>query len=97
MKKSRVTQLTRGIPGWDRVDKLTAALLKLSGLCVTNAQASEIQALYRNLLEHDRKPLTYVSTKVTETPSRALCKKQEQVAYWCGSHEKVLYKLRNYS
>ena len=44
---------SRGIPGWDRVDKLAAALLKLSGLYVTNAQAAEIQALYRNLLEHD--------------------------------------------
>lgn len=50
---------SRGIPGWDRVDKLAAALLALRGLCVTNAQAAEIQVLYRNLLEYDKKPLTY--------------------------------------
>ena len=33
---------SKGIPGWDKVDRLTKALLLLSGLSVTNAQASQI-------------------------------------------------------
>ena len=41
---------SRGIPGWDRVDRLARALLSLSGLSVTNTQASQIQHLYTTLV-----------------------------------------------
>lgn len=40
---------SRGIPGWDRVDRLARALLSLSGICVTNSQAREIQTTTRDL------------------------------------------------
>ena len=38
---------SRGIPGWDKVDKLAHALTDLSGLSVTNIQAQEIKTLRR--------------------------------------------------
>ena len=40
-----------GRPGWDRVDALAKALIKLDGLYVTNAQANEIIHLYDRLLK----------------------------------------------
>ena len=42
------------IPGWDKVSK---ALIALSGLRVTNDQARDIVRLFNNLEEHDKKPL----------------------------------------
>ena len=50
---------SRGILGWEKVDKLARALVKLQGLSVTNAQASEIKELYHDLLEFDKKPLVF--------------------------------------
>lgn len=50
---------SRGIPGWDKVDKLAGALVKLRGLCVTNKQAVEIQQLYHDLHEFDKRPLVF--------------------------------------
>ena len=49
----------KGIPGWDRVDALARALLDLTGLYVTNAEAQNIQQLYDQLLEYDKRPLTF--------------------------------------
>lgn len=48
-----------GIPGWDRVDRLARALISLSGLSVTNAQAREIKKLYDDLLPYDKAPLRF--------------------------------------
>lgn len=58
---------SRGIPGWERVDKLARALVKLRGLSVSNAQASEIRELYNNLLEFDKRPLVF-SPAVRQAP-----------------------------
>lgn len=41
------------------MDKLARALVKLRGLSVSNAEASEIRKLYNNLLEFDKKPLVF--------------------------------------
>ena len=49
----------RGIPGWDKVDALARALISLNGLSVSNEEARNIKALYRQLNEFDRKPLTF--------------------------------------
>ena len=38
-----------GIPGWERVDALTEALLELTGLSVTASQAEKIKQLYDHL------------------------------------------------
>ena len=48
-----------GIPGWDKVDALAKALINLEGLAVTNAQAREIQKLYDDLLEYDKRPIVF--------------------------------------
>ena len=50
---------SRGIPGWNKVDKLAGALVKLRGLCVTNSQAVEIQQLYHDLHDFDKRPLVF--------------------------------------
>ena len=42
---------SKGIPGWDRVDKLAKALIRLS---LKSAHASEIHKLYSNLIEFDK-------------------------------------------
>ena len=56
---------SRGIPGWERVDRLARALLDLKGLCITNAQA-EIKTLYSQRLEHDKKPITFQPRQVKQ-------------------------------
>ena len=45
---------SRGIPGWDKVDKLAHELIGLSGLSITNAQAQSIKRLYNDLLPYDK-------------------------------------------
>lgn len=49
----------KGLPGWDRVDKMAEALIALEGLFVTNAQAEVVKELYHNLLDYDKEPLKY--------------------------------------
>lgn len=63
-----------GILGWERVDRLAIALLDLSGLCVTNSEAREIQHLYDKLLEFDKKPLVF-KTQSAHTHTGSVCKK----------------------
>ena len=41
------------------MDRLARALLSISGLSVTNSQAAEIQRLYSDLHEYDRRPLSF--------------------------------------
>ena len=48
-----------GIPDLNRVDQLARALINLSGLSVTNDKARNIQQLYQQLHEYDKKPLTF--------------------------------------
>ena len=50
---------SRGIPGWDKVNKLARALLSLSGLSVTNAQATQVQHLYEELVAFDKRLLVF--------------------------------------
>ena len=50
---------SRGVPGWDKVDKLAEALINMEGLFVTNAQAEVVKQLYDNLLDYDKEPLKY--------------------------------------
>ena len=38
---------------------MARALLDLEGLCITNAQAKEIKDLYSQLMEFDRRPITF--------------------------------------
>ena len=48
-----------GIPGWDKVDQLARALVDLRGLSASNEQARNIQRLYHQLPDYDKKPLSY--------------------------------------
>ena len=50
---------SRGIPGWDKVDELANFLVSLTGLYVTNQKAEQIQHLYQQLSEFDKRPLTF--------------------------------------
>ncbi|KAK3720983.1 hypothetical protein QZH41_018540, partial [Actinostola sp. cb2023] len=60
----------RGIPGWDKVDALAKALVELDGLSVTNAQARVIKELYENLLDYDKKPISFKTRPVKPTRGR---------------------------
>ena len=60
----------RGIPGWEKVDRLARALLNLKGLCVTNTQAEELKSLYSNLLSYDKKPITFQPRQIKRTRGR---------------------------
>ena len=72
---------SQGIPGWEKVDRLARALLRLSGLCVTNTQAAEIQQLYSELLDYDKKPLTFQPRKMKPTRGRFARRKQYRVGH----------------
>ena len=61
---------SRGIPGWEKVDKLVRALLELEGLCVTNAQANTIKTLYSQLLEFDKRPISFRPRQVQQPRGR---------------------------
>ena len=49
----------RGVPGWDKVDRLAKALINIQGLSISNAQAKHIKELYDALLDFDKKPVTF--------------------------------------
>ena len=61
---------SQGILGWEKVDRLARALLHLCELCVTNTQAAEIQQLYSELLDYDKKPLSFQPRKMKPTRGR---------------------------
>ena len=45
---------SRGVPGWNHVDKLAIALVELHGLCMSGSEAEEI-------LQKDRRKECYVT------------------------------------
>ena len=59
-----------GIPGWDKVDRLSRALIALSGLSLTNDQARNIQLLYADLQDYDKRPLTFTPRQPTASRGR---------------------------
>ena len=72
---------SQGIPGWEKVDHLARALLCLRGLCVTNTQAAEIQQLYSELLDYDKKSLIFQPRKMKPTRGRFARRKQYRVGH----------------
>ena len=51
----------RSIPGWDKVDKLSAALVNSTSLSVTKSEAENVVRLYEDLSDFDKIPLKYTS------------------------------------
>ena len=72
---------SQSIPGWEKVDRLARALLHPCGLCVTNLQAAEIQQLYSELLDYDKKPLTFQPRKMKPTRGRFARRKEYRVKH----------------
>ncbi|XP_072050117.1 uncharacterized protein [Amphiura filiformis] len=72
----------RGIPGWDKVDALAQALVSLRGLCVTNKQAQKIKTLWKDLLDFDKKPITF--KPVVKKPPQGRFKQTKK--YQSGYH-----------
>ena len=86
MQKEEISEVdeavdSQGIPGWERVDRLARALLRPCGLCVTNTQAAEIQQLYSELLDYDKKPLTFQPRKMKPTRGRFARRKEYRVGH----------------
>ena len=52
---------SRGVSGWQKVDKLARALLRMDGLSIQASEANEVVQLYDQLEPFDKKPLTYKS------------------------------------
>ena len=69
------------LQGLDKVDRPTRALLDLSGLSVTNAQAAEIQRLYSELLDFDKRPLIFTLKKLKPTRGRFARMEQYRVGH----------------
>ena len=53
----------RGIPGWDRVNKLAEALLELEGLSLSHSQVQKIKNLYDGLMDINKKALVFSQRK----------------------------------
>lgn len=68
----------RGIPGWGKVDALTVALIRLSGLSVTNSQAKEIKHLYENPHNYHKRPLVFKPRPVKRTRGRFARSKEKR-------------------
>lgn len=49
--ESEESLCSRGIPGWQKVNRLAQVLIGVSGLSVSHSQATEIKNLYDNLLQ----------------------------------------------
>ena len=65
----------KGIPGWDKVDPLAQALLKATGLSVSDSEAAKIINLYRELEDYDKKPLQFSSVTKDAVPG-SFCQKK---------------------
>ena len=61
---------SRGIPGWDKVDKLAKRLIDLSGLSVSPTEVKKIVDLYNNLDDFDKEPPHYRPVRKTATKGR---------------------------
>ena len=54
----------RGLPGWDKVARLAAALVGTKGLCVTAGQVAEIGRLWAELDPADRRQTSFAASGV---------------------------------
>ena len=79
---------SRGIPGWNHVDKLARALVELHGLCVCDSAAEKIKELYHNLLEFDKRP-PFFPTPSGHHTSRSLWEKEATLLCRGRAHETV--------
>lgn len=57
-----------GIPGWQKVNALANALMDTSGLCISSSKAKEIQKLYNDLTDFDKKPLVFKQKSLPSQP-----------------------------
>lgn len=78
----------RGIPGWDKVDRLAKALIDIRGLSVTNNQARVIKDLYDDLLDFDKKPVTFSPRPLKSPRGRFARSKQYRVGSVGADHVK---------
>ena len=47
------------IPGWDKVDNLARAVISLDGLATTNSKADNIEHLYNELADYDKRQILF--------------------------------------
>lgn len=71
----------RGLPGWDKVDRLAAVLLETRGLSVSGVQANRIRELWSTLDPMDRRPLEFGGL-----PRRTRVRGRFQRRYRTGGH-----------
>ena len=74
------------------MDKLAGALVKLKGLSITNLQAVEIQQLYHDLHEFDKRPLEFQPRP--RLPSRGRFGRKKRESGYVGVDAMQRYMLR---
>ena len=82
-----------GIPGWDKVDQLARALVDLHGLSVSNEQARNIQMLYHQLPDYDKKPLSYAPRQSSSTPARGRFGRSKRSHTTVDQMKRLLYYM----
>ena len=68
---------SKGIPGWDKVDRLARALMKVKGISLSDEQTKTIGTLYNDLDEFDKKPIQFESV-VRKAPRGRFASKKHQ-------------------
>ena len=84
---------SRGIPGWDKVHRLAEALLALSHLYVTEAQAQAIIAHYDDLGDFDKQSLRFKPRPLKPSRGRFARSKGKRSSHVGVDHMKRYYFL----
>lgn len=91
---------SRGFSGWDKVDKLARALVSLNGLCVSPSEAKEIERLYNDLVDYDKRPLVF--QPVVHKPPKGRFARTKRPSHPTVDHMKrylnffIIYNTTNY-
>jgi len=67
---------SRGIPGWNQVDRLAEALVLQHGISISHQQSNHIVNLYNNLDDFDKKPMSFQPIKIKPATGRFMRKKR---------------------
>ena len=94
--EENATTDTLSIPGWDKVDALAKAILAFKDediQCLSDQQATRLLELYEDLIDFDKKPLTFTASpkKTSFSPSRYRARKPAESHTFHSSMTRVFY------
>ena len=65
------------ISGWDKVDLLARAVIDMKGISVSEEEAKNVVKLYDDLVDFDKKPLSYKSI-IRKPPKGRFCSRKRE-------------------